>query len=125
MINFRGTKSGHVAFLVFLSLKPSYLTIETTQYKIKKRRAKRLLGRVKARRLVLMASKSRKVRINDGSVKCAGARERKAHTLADSGSRYQEDQNKKHPLDTILEYTINKQYLLFLSPLFVMYQIWV
>ena len=61
MINFRGTKSGPVAFLGFLSLKV-YLTIETTTQD-KKRRVKRLLVSKeaqarKARRRVLMMGKT-------------------------------------------------------------------
>ena len=47
MITFREIKSGPAAFLGFLSLK-AYLTNETTQDK--KRRARRLLVRVMARR---------------------------------------------------------------------------
>ena len=67
MITFRGIKSGPVAFQGFLSLKP-YFTIETTTQG-KKKRVRRLLVRVKARRRVLMMGKdaqARKARINDG-----------------------------------------------------------
>ena len=51
MITFRGIKSGPVAFLGFLSLKP-FLAIETTQHKTKKGRVKHLFMRVNARRRV-------------------------------------------------------------------------
>ena len=53
MINFRGIKSGPVAFLGFLSLQ-AYLTVETTTQD-KKRRVRRLL-----------VSKGAQARINDG-----------------------------------------------------------
>ena len=56
MINFRGMKSGPVAFLGFLNLK-AYLTIETTTQD-KKRRVRHLL--------VSKSTQVRKARINDG-----------------------------------------------------------
>ena len=52
MITFREIKSGPVAFLGLLSLKP-YFTIETTMQDIKWRE-RRLLMKVKARRRALM-----------------------------------------------------------------------
>ena len=58
LITFRGIKSGPVAFLGFLSLKP-YFTIETTTQD-KKRCVKRLLVRIKARRRVLIVGKARR-----------------------------------------------------------------
>ena len=51
-------KSGPAAFLGSLSLKP-YFTIETTTQD-KKKRVKRLLVRVKARRRVLMVGEARR-----------------------------------------------------------------
>ena len=67
LITFRGIKSGPVAFLGFLSLKP-YLTIETTQHKTKKR-GKALIGESKgtqarkARRRVSVVGKASRVAI--------------------------------------------------------------
>ena len=56
MITYRGIKSGPVAFVGFLNLKP-YFTIETTTQD-KKKRVRHLLVRVKARRRVLMMGKA-------------------------------------------------------------------
>ena len=56
LINFRGIKSGSVAFLGFLSLK-GYLTIKATTQD-NKRRVRRLLGSKDAQ--------ARKAHINDG-----------------------------------------------------------
>ena len=55
MITFTGIKSGPVAFLGFLSLKP-YFTIETTTQDKKK----------KTRNALIDESKSAQARINDG-----------------------------------------------------------
>ena len=67
MITSRGIKSGPVAFLEFLSLKP-YLTIETTTQD-KKRRVRHLLVRkgAQARKADRHAgAQARKACINDG-----------------------------------------------------------
>ena len=63
LITFRGIKSGPVAFLAFLSLKPSFTIEATTQDK--KRRVRCLLMREKApsrvRRLLMMGKASKRV----------------------------------------------------------------